>query len=71
MKQWPYSNRKRFIGRGSSSGIMKSVNPLSSKKNTREDELTRLRSTGSQHESIRSKLKNMSSMGPFGYNLFC
>ena len=38
---------------------MKSVNPLSSKKNTREDELARLRSTGSQHESIRSKLKNM------------
>ena len=38
---------------------MKSVNPLSSKKNTREDELATLRSTGSQHESIRSKLKNM------------
>ncbi|KAK7818026.1 uncharacterized protein LOC136065219 [Quercus suber] len=38
---------------------MKSVNPLSSKKNTREDELARLRSTGSQHETIRSKLKNM------------
>ncbi|GMY32417.1 hypothetical protein FCV25MIE_27659 [Fagus crenata] len=47
----------RFNGKESSSGIMKSVPSLSSKKKTREDKLVGLRSIGTQNESISSQLK--------------